>query len=128
MFADDTKAFREIVNTSDKDILQKDLNNLSKWSNDWLIKFHPEKCYVMHLGKHNPENDYIMSGHKLCKLESERDLGVIVDNNLTFDEHITEKVSKARQIWGMIRRTFRLIDWNTFPMLFKAFVQPTPGE
>ena len=59
MFADDTKAFREIVNPIDKDLLQNDLNSLSKWSQDWLIQFHPEKCSVLHLRKDNPHNNYI---------------------------------------------------------------------
>jgi len=124
MFADDTKAFREIVNSSDNDLLQNDIDNLSKWSADWLIKFHPEKCSVMHLGKNNPKNEYYLNGHKLCKSESERDLGVMVNDELTFKEHIESKISKARQIWGMIRRSFIFIDWNTFSLLFKALVRP----
>jgi len=124
MFADDTKVFREIVDSSDKGKLQNDLDNLSKWSEDWLIKFHPEKCSVMHLGKNNPKNGYNLNGHNLCKSEFERDLGVIVDDELTFKEHITSKISKARQVWGMIRRSFVFIDCNTFSLLFKAFVRP----
>ena len=31
-----------------------------------------------------------------------KDLGVIVDNHLTFSDHIAEKVDKANQIMGFI--------------------------
>jgi len=78
----------------------------------------------MHLGKNNPEHAYFFNGHQLSKSEAEKDLGVTVDDNLNFNEHIVGKISKARQIWGMIRRTFKAIDWDTFPLLFKAFVRP----
>ena len=42
-------------------------------------------------------NDNILES----KLEL-KDLGVIVDNHLTFSDHIAEKVDKANQIMGFI--------------------------
>ena len=44
MYADDTKLYREIKTIEDQRILQKDLDTLTKWSEIWLLKFHPEKC------------------------------------------------------------------------------------
>ena len=38
----------------------------------------------------------------------ENDLGVVVDNKLTFSQHINSTVVKAnRQVVGMIRRIFK---------------------
>ena len=51
MFADDTKIFNIIKSPEDQEILQDDLDTLSMWSDKWLLKCHPEKCKVMHLGK-----------------------------------------------------------------------------
>ena len=51
MFADDTKIFNIIKSPEDQETLQNDLDTLSMWSDKWLLKFHPEKCKVMHLGK-----------------------------------------------------------------------------
>ena len=51
MFADDTKIFNIIKSPEDQEILQNDLDTLCMWSDKWLLKFHPEKCKVMHLGK-----------------------------------------------------------------------------
>lgn len=47
MFADDTKLYREITNKSDIEIIQNDINNLFKWSENWLLRFHPDKCKVL---------------------------------------------------------------------------------
>ena len=41
-FADDTKLYREIANQSDIEIVQNDISNLFKWSEKWLLRFHPD--------------------------------------------------------------------------------------
>ena len=41
MCADDTKIYREIRDKHDQEILQKDLDSLKAWSDQWLLKFHP---------------------------------------------------------------------------------------
>ena len=53
-----------------------------------------------------------------------KDLGVIVDNHLTFSNHIAEKVNKANQIMGLIRRTFVFLDKYNFNLLYKSLVGP----
>ena len=40
----------------------------------------------------------------------ERDLGVVFDNELKFNEHIALKVKKANQAVGMIKNTFTCLD------------------
>jgi hypothetical protein len=47
LFADDTKLYKEIKRDEDSEKLQKDLERLQKWSDTWLLKFHPNKCKVM---------------------------------------------------------------------------------
>ena len=53
-----------------------------------------------------------------------RAVGVNIDSNLKFDQHIQTKVNKANQIVELIRRSFRYIDFKTFCLLFKALVRP----
>ena len=48
---------------------------------------------------------------------AEKDVGVPIDNKLSFDKHIIEKVNKANSIIGVIRRTFEYLDLKTFRML-----------
>lgn len=53
---------------------------------------------------------------ELEKVESEKDHGVIIDQNLTFRAHITSKVN--------IARTFTYIDQEMFLNLYKSIVRP----
>ena len=51
MFADDTKVFKTITSPNDQHTLQNDLDYLTSWSSKWLLRFHPDKCNLMHVGK-----------------------------------------------------------------------------
>ena len=44
----------------------------------------------------------------------EKDLGVVVDNKLTFSHHINSIVARANQVMGMIRRSFKYMDKDIF--------------
>ena len=49
LFADDALVYRTVSSTADSDVLQADLDHLSKWQQDWQMQFNPSKCYVMHI-------------------------------------------------------------------------------
>ena len=53
MFADDTKVLKDVYTIKDIEILQQDMRELEKWSNNWLLKFHHDKCNVLSAGKRN---------------------------------------------------------------------------
>jgi hypothetical protein len=57
-------------------------------------------------------------------VEKEKALGVTVDCNLSFEHHIMEKLSKANQMMGLIRRSFVYLDTENFRRLYKAIVRP----
>ena len=50
LFADDIKIFRSIINTNDQDIPQQDITTIYKWSHDWMLTLHPDKCTHMEIG------------------------------------------------------------------------------
>ena len=127
LFADDAKIFRKISCREDSLRLQDDIANLEDWSDLWLLKFHPDKCHLLTLGK--LENimychRYKVSGKEIEHTFEEKDLGVVMDSDLTFGEHITQKVKKANSIVGIIRRSFASLQKDTFVKLFTAFVRP----
>ena len=127
LFADDAKIFRVITCKSDALKLQHDIMQLEDWSDKWLLKFHPEKCHLLTLGKlENIQycHRYKVGGEEIEHVFDEKDLGVIMDSELTFAEHITEKVNKANSLVGIIRRSFSHLDPVTFVKIFVAFVRP----
>ena len=54
----------------------------------------------------------------------ENDLGVLIEADLSFEEHISAKVRKANAIVGLIRRSFSFLDCKSFVKIFTAFVRP----
>ena len=112
LFADDTKFFRQINSYQDCWTVQKDLNLLELWSRKCLLKFHPDKCVVLRL-KSNQETakyTYRLNNHEVKSVSSVKDLGITVDEELKFREHMISKVNKANPVMGTIRRTFKYLD------------------
>ena len=124
LFADDTKIIAKIVNESSSEVLQHDLNKLVKWSHDWSIKFNDEKCKVMHIGKTNPQFKYKMNEHTLQITVAERDLGLIISNDLNWEHHVISATSKANRALGTIKHASRYLDNCTFNLLYKSLVRP----
>ena len=89
MFADDTKFYNSAHLNH---LIQEDLNCVLQWSNEWLLPFNIEKCKVLHHGKVNPKNDYMMNYISVLSDSSIKDLGITFQDTLTFDEHITQSV------------------------------------
>ena len=111
LFADDTKIFNLVQEVEDKNTLQRDLEQLTAWSNTWLLRFHPQKCKHLHIGKRDPDPEfhYTLLGNTLEQVKEEKDIGVIIDEKLSFDHQISEKVKKANSMFGVIRI------FSTFP-------------
>ena len=85
---------REIKDDSDASIIQSDLNELFKWSETWLLKFHPDKCKVLPVLnkiKQYIKNKYIMRKYEggittLENVDSGKDIGVTIDQHLNFEK------------------------------------------
>ena len=60
----------------------------------------------------------------LRKVKQEKDFGVIVDDQLKFEDHMYEKIKKANNMMGLIRRSFIHLDEEMFLKLFKALMTP----
>ena len=94
MFADDTKLFNIIKRPEHQEELQEDLYNMDDWSATWLLGFNLDKCIKMHIGPNKKPFSYKLQGELLDTETEEKDIGVIVDHDLTFDKHILAKVKK----------------------------------
>ena len=129
LFADDAKLNREIREPEDKDIEQDDVDRLKEWSDENGSSFHPDKCHVLRVGDRETDlrdlfDSYKLGDQVLKAVAEERDLGVVIDQDLTFEKHMAEKVNKANQKIGLIRRSFMHLDNEIFLMLYKSLIRP----
>ena len=89
LFADNAKFFRETQTVADCALLQQDLNHVSAWTRNWQIQFNLEKCVVMRT-KQSLRFTYFIDGHPLTEVDQQRDLGLIVSNDLKPSKHVAE--------------------------------------
>ena len=102
---------------------------MNEWGDEWGMFYHPSKCHALKLGHRISElNDtftpYTLGGTHLETVPTEKDLGVTIDCDLSFEQHMIEKVNKANKMVGIIRRSFVCLDASIFSQLYKAMVRP----
>ena len=64
------------------------------------MSFNVDKCKVMHFGKNNAKAEYKMSEWKLAEMTEEKDLGVIISNDLKVGKQCDKTANKENQILG----------------------------
>jgi len=104
-FADDTEIFTRITDDNDWHSLQDDLSKLTTWSEKWQMLFNTSKCKVMHIGTSQKKYQYYMSNQQLEDVTQEKDLGILISNNLKVSQQCQSARSKATRILGIINRT-----------------------
>ena len=57
------------------------------------------------------------------KVDREKDLGVIFQSNLKFNEHINMAANKANKIVGLIKRSSTYLDYSIFLILYKSLIR-----
>ncbi len=60
-----------------------------------------------------------MDGTRLESVTEEKDLGVLIDDELKYPKHVSAAVSKANQILVIVKRTFDTLDNELLPIVYK---------
>ena len=130
LFADDSKIYCKVPrygssnNNGEQNILQNDLRELQKWAEKWKMSFNVNKCKIMHMGYGNDKHKYNLGGEELAETTEEKDLGVLIDNELKFTRHIRGIVAKANRMIGLIKISFECIDTEMFLNLYNSLIRP----
>ena len=65
---------------------------------------------------------------KKYELQSEKDLGVIIDNDIKFKEQVASAAMKANKTLGMIKRNFKCVNKKAFEALYDTLMRPQLGN
>ena len=95
------------------------------------MKLNISKCKVLSIcrntnaiTKYNygfdvPNQGFVSLDHELVI----KDLGVWMDSDLSFDDHVYEKIKMANKMLGIINRNFSDLDKSSFLLLYKSMVR-----
>ncbi|KAJ3659053.1 hypothetical protein Zmor_010762 [Zophobas morio] len=121
-YADDLKIFSDP--SSNYDILTDDIKTVLQWCEICLIPVNRQKCAVLHLGGKNPCLPYQIEGEPLREVEKYVDLGVTIQNDLKWSEHISVIVKKANSLIFLLSKCFQTLTKDSFLILYKSHVRP----
>ena len=126
LFADDTAVDRKITSTEDQMTLQRDLDSLAQWENQWDMAFHPDKCEVLQVTSKRDKlsHTYKLHNQDLKVVASTKYLGVTLEENCKFDAHINATVNAGNKMLGFIRRNIKVNSQRTKEMAYKMLVRP----
>ncbi|CAJ0965440.1 unnamed protein product [Ranitomeya imitator] len=120
IFADDTKLCKAVNTREDSILLQMDLDKLETWAERWQMRFNNDKCKVIHMGRGNQYHHYTLNGKPLGKSDREKDLGILVNDKLTWSSQCQAAAAKANRIMGCIKRGLDTHDESIILPLYKS--------
>ena len=65
-----------------------------------------------------------LDGHPICRVEHAKSLGLIIDDRLSWSNHIKELCRKISLAIGALRRIRSLISQSTAVQIYNALIQP----
>ena len=127
LFADDTALDKTIEAVIDTEILQEDLVELEKWERMWDMEFHALKCNVMTCSRSKDiiKADYKLHGQVLERVTSTGYLGLNIQQDGQWSEHIEKISQKGNKLLGFLRRNLRINSKHVKEQAYKMLVRPS---
>ena len=123
LYADDAKLYSSIRCPDDRSLIQSGVNSVTEWSSTWLLSLAVNKCSMLHVGTH-ATSQYRLGVSSLPISKTIGDLGVEIDNLLSFETHIHNMGSTANRRIYLIRRCFLSKDVSCITKAYVVFVRP----
>ena len=133
LYADDTKSICGLdpKNMQENALsLQNDINKIVDWTKTWQMELNISKCKVMHIGKKNPNTTYTMRNYSdnqpipLITTTHERDLGIIISNDLKLAKQCAKAANTAYSIFGRLKRAFVSRSLSIWKLLYSTYIRP----
>lgn len=128
LFADDTVIFISADNAiAATELLNCDLECLSKWLMFKKLKLNVSKTKAMVISNRRANYDSVrvkMDGVLLERVQEIKYLGVLIDDKLSFKNHIDYTIGKIAKKYGVLcRLREELTQWSKI-FLYKALISP----
>ena len=130
-YVDDSKLYISFP-VKDIDIvagqLTEDLRRIGAWCCANSLLINPDKTKLLLLGTRQmlgkiPDDIHVtLLGKQIYPVSSAKDLGIIIDASLTYDEHVTNLVSSCAASLCQINRIKYVLDRQTLITIMKAVV------
>ena len=126
LYADDVLLYTTINSHADCIILQQDLDLLQKWAEDWQMKFNLTKCDFLRITKRKCPIvvSYAIGENVIQEVSHIKYLGVTIDSQLSWNEHIKAITKKANVVKGFLHRNISSCPTRIKLNCYKSLVRP----
>jgi len=124
LYADDIKVYSVINTREDCESMQKVLNDIQEWSDQWQLSISYKKCNTMFIGKVNTDVIFTLGSEDITTVKQVKDLGINVCNDCKFNYHIDHITARAHTRANLVHKCFVSKDTNTLVKAFTTYVRP----
>ena len=126
-FADDTTVFIRGASVAGiVPALNAELQKVDSWLCSNKLSLNLEKTvYMVHTNKLDSYNSRVtIRNTDICKVDSAKFLGIIVDDKLKFKNHVSEICSKMSKTCGVLRRLASIVPSQVLRSIYLSLVYP----
>ena len=106
--------------------LVNDTSTLIKWFNDNYFKMNTDKCHLL-VTHHEDDVSAVIDGQTIQSCKSVKLLGVCIDNNLNFSEHVSNICKKVSKKIHALSRVSHYMNKNKLRLIMKSFIESQFG-
>ena len=126
-YADDNTPHATSSNVEDIiNNLETDMSILIKWFNDNYFKMNIDKCHLL-VTKHGDNISATIDKYVIPASKSVQLLGVQIDCNLDFNEHVSNICKKVSKKLHALYRVSQYMNKNKLRIIMKAFIESQFG-
>ena len=127
LFADDTSFGYSCQDTVQlKTVINHDLEELSEWSNKWLMSFNPEKTEIMIFSNVNigESLDFVFNGKSIPTVSKHKHLGVTFNNDAKWNTHIDSILASVSQHLSVLRKLKYRLCRKNLEKMYLVYIRP----
>ena len=129
-FADDTMLYSVVKDPiQSADDLNHDLDIIRQWAHQWKMEFNPDQTKqaneVLFSCKRKPPNHppLFFNNTQVTQVSEQKHLGLILQNKLSFVNHLDGKMRKAKKNIGILKHLRRYLPLKTLDQMYKTLVR-----
>ena len=126
LFADDTCLYIEFDNPAvASESVNKDLENIQNWADQWLVKFSPPKTKLMTCSfKQTNATDIKFNNVQLESVKNQKHLGLILSHDLSWKNHIENIIQNVSPLINVLKKLKYDLDRKSLETSYFSFIRP----
>ena len=104
--------------------LQAVIDVVDNWAKLNQMALNAGKCQLIHIGRKNPKYNYKIGGDLILPTSKVCDLGILVDDCLTFEQHALYVKKKCYRLINLMFKIFHSHDAHLYILFYTTYIFP----